>query len=69
MLNGSLKKVSLRKCTTLVSDDVVGNCPVHVLKTSERSYFEMFVACIKTIVPWMFSLDHVHYARWLLVYL
>ena len=30
--------------------------------------FEMFVTC-KAIVPWMFALAHVHYTRWLPLYL
>ena len=29
----------------------------------------LFVQCIKEIMPWMFTLDHTHYARWMSVFL
>eukprot|EP00794_Sanderia_malayensis_P004251 gene4251-4816_t len=31
--------------------------------------FELFVACLQRIAHWMFTLDHVHYARWLPVFI
>ena len=27
--------------------------------------FELYVQCLKEIAPWLFSMDHTHYARWL----
>ena len=53
----------------LVSDDIVGNRSVHVRKILRKANLEMFITCLKAFHPWMFALDHVHYARWLLVYL
>ena len=38
-------------------------------RSLREANFEMLVTCIKAIVPWMFALDHVNYARWLTVYL
>ena len=34
-----------------------------------KANLEVFITCLKAFHPWMFALDHVHYARWLLVYL
>ena len=31
--------------------------------------FPLFVTSLENIVPWMFSLNHIHYARWLPVFL
>ena len=31
--------------------------------------FEMFLSCLEQIAPWMFAMDHVHYARWLSVFI
>ena len=39
------------------------------VRSHREANFEMFVTCLKCIIPWMFALDHVHYARWLPVYL
>ena len=30
--------------------------------------FDMFVDALEQIIPWMFALDHVHYSRWLPVF-
>ena len=29
----------------------------------------MFIASLENIVPWMFSLDHVHYSRWMPIFI
>ena len=39
------------------------------VRSLREANVEMLVTCIKAIVPWMFDLDHVNYARWLPVYL
>ena len=39
------------------------------VRSLREANFEMFISCMKVIIPWMFALDHVHYARWLPVYL
>ena len=31
--------------------------------------FQMFIASVENIVPWMFSLDHVHYSRWMPIFI
>ena len=31
--------------------------------------FCLFVKCIEEMMPWMFALDHTHYARWMSVFL
>ena len=31
--------------------------------------FELYVLSIAKILPWLFALDHYHYARWLLIHL
>ena len=31
--------------------------------------FQMFIASLENIVPWMFSLDHVHYSRWMPIFI
>ena len=38
------------------------------IRSLREANFEMFVTFIKAIVPWMFALDHVHYARMLPVF-
>ncbi len=35
------------------------------VKSLRLGDFELFLACLEKIAPWMFALDHVHYARWL----
>ena len=41
-----------------------------LIRSLREANFEMFVTfVIKAIVPWMFALNYVHYARWLPVYL
>ena len=31
--------------------------------------FQMFIPSLENIVPWMFSLDHVHYSRWMPIFI
>ena len=39
------------------------------IRSIREGDFEMYLACLENIAPWMFSLDHVHYARWLPVFI
>ena len=39
------------------------------IKSVRIGNFEMFISCLEQIAPWMFSLDHTHYARWLPVFI
>ena len=34
-----------------------------------EAYFRLFISCLSSICTWMFALDHVHYARWLPVFI
>ena len=43
--------------------------PFMFIRNLREANFEMFVTCIKAIVPWIFALNYIHYARWLPVYL
>ena len=38
------------------------------IKSLRDADFELFLDCLKSINKWMFSLDHLHYARWLTVF-
>ena len=38
------------------------------VKSLRSADFQLFCLSIKEIVPWMFALDHTHYARWLSVF-
>ena len=39
------------------------------VKSIRVADFKMFCDALEQIIPWMFALDHVHYARWLPVFL
>ena len=39
------------------------------IKSLRQADFPSFVSSLKKIMPWMFSLDHVHYSRWMSVFL
>eukprot|EP00112_Aurelia_sp_Birch-Aquarium-sp1_P020485 Seg5293.2 transcript_id=Seg5293.2/GoldUCD/mRNA.D3Y31 product="hypothetical protein" protein_id=Seg5293.2/GoldUCD/D3Y31 len=39
-----------------------------LVQSLRASNFQMFVSALEQIVPWMFSLDHTNYARWLPVF-
>ena len=71
-------KMSLLKACTLysfyspgdVSDMSLEVVLFMFIRSLREANFEMFLTfVIKTIVPWMFALNYVHYARWLPVYL
>ncbi len=34
------------------------------VRSLRESNFELFVETLQELVPWMFALDHTHYARW-----
>ena len=38
------------------------------LKSIRDPNFDLFVRTLKEILPWTFALDHIHYARWLSVF-
>ena len=38
------------------------------IKSLRDADFLLFVKCLKDINPWIFALDHIHYARWLSVF-
>ena len=40
-----------------------------LVQSLRTSNFQMFVSALEQIVPWMFSLDHTNYARWLPVFI
>ena len=39
------------------------------VRSLRQADFDLFVRSLRDIIPWMFALDHVHYARWLPVFL
>ena len=39
------------------------------IKSLRSADFPLFVGCLKEIITWMFALDHIHYARWMTVFL
>ena len=40
-----------------------------LVRSLRESNFQMFVNALDEIAPWMFALDHTHYARWLPVFI
>lgn len=40
-----------------------------LVRSLREGDFHMFVRSLEDIAPWMFALDHVHYARWLPVFI
>ena len=40
-----------------------------LVKGIRESNFQMFVNALEQIAPWMFSLDHTHYSRWLPIFI
>ena len=39
------------------------------IRSLQSADFDLLRRCLKEIIPWMFALDHVHYSRWLSVFL
>ena len=39
------------------------------IKSLRDADFELYVRCVQDILPWMFSMDHIHYSRWMSVFL
>ncbi len=39
------------------------------IKSIREADFSHFLVCLKNIIPWMFALDHTHYARWISVFI
>jgi len=39
------------------------------VRSIREGNFTLFVETLKQMIPWFFSLDHVHYARWLPIHL
>ena len=38
------------------------------LRSQREANFQMYVETLGKIIPWMFALNHIHYARWLTVH-
>ena len=38
------------------------------VKSLRSGDFDLYVRCLKDMLPWMFALDHCHYARWMSVF-
>ena len=41
---------------------------LNFVRTLRESDFSLYVQVLEEICPWLFALDLVHYARWLLVF-
>ena len=39
------------------------------VRSLREANFRLFISCLSSICTWMFALDHVHYARWLPVFI
>ena len=39
------------------------------IRSLREANFQLFTSCLKGIYSWVFALDHVHYARWLPVFI
>ena len=39
------------------------------VKSIRTSNFKLFLSCLERIAPWMFAMDHMHYPRWLPVFI
>ena len=39
------------------------------VRSLREAKFHLFVRCVDDLIPWLFALDHVNYARWLPVFL
>ena len=40
-----------------------------LIRAFRNAYFSLYLHSLSLLVPWMFVLDHIHYARWLSVHL
>lgn len=38
------------------------------MQSQRTANFEMYITTLGRIIPWMFAMDHYHYARWLSVH-
>lgn len=38
------------------------------IRSQREANFDMYIECLREMLPWFFLLDHVHYARWLTVH-
>ena len=44
-------------------------CMLHLVRSMREANFKNYINSLAQIVPWMFSLDHTNYARWLSVHI
>ena len=44
-------------------------CIFMFVRILHEGNFDSFVRCIKDILPWSFALNHVHYSRWMSVFM
>ena len=42
---------------------------LHYIRSLREGNFQLYVESLTQIMPWMFSLDHTHYSRWLSVHI
>ena len=39
------------------------------VRSIREGYFQFYIESLTKLMPWMFALDHTHYARWLTVHI
>lgn len=42
---------------------------MHFIRAIREGDFQLYIETLTSIVPWFFSLDHTHYARWIPIHL
>ena len=65
---GCLRKSSINAeyWFTVIEVEVL---PFMFIKSLRYADFPLSVGCLKEMITWMFALDHIHYARWMTVFL
>ena len=43
-------------------------CVLQLVRSLREANFKHYIECLGQLAPWMFSLDHINYARWLSVH-
>ncbi len=38
------------------------------LRSQREANFQLYIEALGKIIPWMFAMDHIHYARWLTIH-
>lgn len=60
------KSIQFRFCDIALTLELCVLVFVRAIRTAD---FSLYKASLKMLVPWMFALDHVNYARWLPVHI